>query len=176
MKSTLYRAITFVVFLVLCATAYGEPPSKIAVVDISKVLESFPEESRVFRTIERLRETYEERMAEYTQQLDDIELAIIDAKNDEDDLEVSKLEDKKKDVQDDRRTFHDIQTRRIQNAYKELSEGEGIVEEVFKAIEYIAINEGFSIVLESTDSRIWWFSKEIDITDLVIDRLRATTQ
>jgi Skp family chaperone for outer membrane proteins len=42
-----------------------------------------------------------------------------------------------------------------------------------KAIEYVAINEGYTIVLDaSAITTIIWWSLEIDITDLVIERLK----
>ena len=43
----------------------------------------------------------------------------------------------------------------------------------FPDIEFIAVDEGYTLVVDSSDLNIIWYSTEIDITDLVIQRLRA---
>ncbi len=162
-----------VALFVVSAGALAEPLSKIAVIDIDRVFESFPEQARVFRELNDRRDAYEERMNEYSEQIDDLELKIIDAKKAENDVEVARLEREREDVLQDRRTYHEIMTRRIKDAYRRIAEGEGIVGEILKVIDFVAVDEGYSIVLDAGDSRIFWFSKEIDITDMVISRLRA---
>jgi len=172
-RSTRVIALAAVILAATASVAVAESLSKIAVIDIERVFESFPEQSTVFRRIDDMRNDYDEWMAERDQQLDEVELAIIDAKEAGDEVEVARLETMKTDILENRRTYHEIMTRRIQEAYQEIAEGEGIVQEILRAIEFVSIDEGYSAVLDAGDSRLWWYSKEIDITDMVISRLRA---
>jgi outer membrane protein len=172
-RSLRITGIAIVLVTLIASVSFAESLSKIAVIDIERIFESFPEQSRVFQRIDDLRNDYDAWMAERDQQLDDVELQIIDAKEAGDEVELARLEQMKTDILENRRTYHEIMTRRIQDAYQEIAEGEGIVQEILRAIEYVAIDEGYSAVLDASDSRIWWYSQEIDITDLVISRLRA---
>ncbi len=165
----------FVTLLILLPlnNVYAEPLSKIAVVYLGTVLENFPEDARVFRRIEELTDTYETRMEEYSIELDDIELELLAAKENGDEIEVARLETTRADFIENRRTYHEIINRQIKRAYDDIDQMEGIAEEIMEAIRFVAINEGYSLVLDAEDPRLYYFSKEIDITDMVISRLRA---
>lgn len=173
MTRTRLSLLTALFFVCIASLLSAEPLSKIAVLDIDRVFENYPEESRVFRQIDELRETYDERMEEYAARLDELELAIIDATEAGEELEVERLELERDDFRENRKTYHEIMTRQMETAYEQIAEREGILNDILKAIEYVSIDQGVSAVLEADDSRLWWYSQEIDITDLVINRLRA---
>ena len=167
------RCFVLLFVFVPVVQTYSEPLSKIAVIYLDKVLESFPEDARVFRRIEELTYTYETRMEEYAIELDAIELELLAAKENGDEIEVAGLEATRADFVENQRTYHEIMNRQIKRAYDEIYEVEGIAEEIMEAIRFIAINEGYSLVLDAEDPRLYYFSKEIDVTDMVISRLRA---
>ena len=169
----LIRCTLLLLVTIPLTNAASEPLSKIAVIYLGTVLESFPEDARVFRRIEELTDTYESRMDEYSLELDDIELELLEAKENGNELEVAGLEATRADFIENQRTYHEIMTRQIKRAYDDIAQVEGIAEEIMQAIRFVAINEGFSLVLDAEDPRLYYFSKEIDITDMVISRLRA---
>ena len=45
---------------------------------------------------------------------------------------------------------------------------------LYKAIQYVAESEGYSLVLKTSDADLVWYHTEIDITDKVIARVRAS--
>ena len=71
------------------------------------------------------------------------------------------------------RKWNETKLKEIDLARSELLEGAEIVRDILKAIEFISVNEGYTIVFDVSDNDIVWHSMEIDITDLVIRRLRA---
>ena len=176
MKTSRIVCSIVVVMITAVSMLPAEQLSKIAVLDFERLYESYPEESRVFRQIDELRRTYETRMDEYAFQIDEIDLAIIDARNADDEFERERLELTRQDIVEDRRSYNEIMIRRIETARRAIAEGEGIAREILRTIEYIAIDQGYSLVVASDTSGLLWYSKEVDITDLVINRLRAITR
>jgi len=175
MQRRIYRTVFLGLTLLLTGLvgSSGESLSKIAVVYMDRIFESYPEDARVFRAIEELRNTYETRMEEYAFELEEIELNLIAARENGDEVEVAELEATRTDFVSNTRTYHEIMTGRIKSAYEDIAEGEGIVQDIFEAIRFVAIDEGYSAVFDAEDSRLYYFGKEIDVTDLVIRRLRA---
>ena len=45
---------------------------------------------------------------------------------------------------------------------------------LYKAIQYVAESEGYSLVLKTSDADLVWYHTEIDITDKVIARVKAS--
>ena len=54
-----------------------------------------------------------------------------------------------------------------------LKEGSGVAEIILESIEFVAINEGYSIIYDAEDTNILWYHKQVDLTDKVIEHLRA---
>ncbi len=165
--------IATAILIVVCTGALvAEPLSKICVVDIRRVIENFPRDSQVFRSLTRMQEQLEARMAEYDEQINELEMEILEAREEENELEVEKLKNRKADRQEDKKTYYRIMTERINSAWEEIREGEGIVDDILKAIEFVTVDNGYSMAFDLSDKSILWYSKEIDITDKVIARLR----
>ncbi len=168
--------VAIVILVLASVAAAGAPLSQFAVVDIQKVIESFPEDSQVFRSIERMREQYEERMAEYNQQINEVEMQILEASDADDENREEDLRNERSRMQEDQRTYHRIMTDRINAAWKDIREGGGIVDSILKAIEFVCVDNGYSAAWDISDKSILWYSQEIDITDKVITRLRQISR
>ena len=165
--------IGWLILVIAAATGWSEQLSKIGVVDFSKVVENFPSGSAAFRKLNLLRTEYEERIQQYQIDLNDKELRLLDAKEQGDELVIARLQREVEDFKAFIRKWNETKLKEIDLARNELLEGAEIVGDILKAIEFIAVNEGYTIVFDVSDKDIVWHSMEIDITDLVIRRLRA---
>lgn len=164
----------FVLALAVTVPGYSEQLTKVAVIDLEKVFASYPQDADVFESIDLLRDDFEERINVYTQMIGDLDRKIDDALKVEDEITAERLENERNELVSDRALYAEIMNRRLMDAYRRIaSDGEGIVEDVLTAVERVATDEGYSLVLDSDDLRLLWYSKEIVITDLVINRLRA---
>ena len=166
------------IMLVFCCVfvtvaGWGEQLSKIGIVDFSKVVENFPSGSAAFRKLDLLKTEYEERIQQYQMDLNEKELSLLDAKERGTDLEIARLQREVEDFKAFIRKWNETKSKEIDLARSELLEGAEIVRDILKAIEFIAVNEGYTIVFDVSDKDIVWHSMEIDITDLFIRRLRA---
>ena len=71
------------------------------------------------------------------------------------------------------RQWQEIKTDEIEIVQNEFLQGGDIALDLLRAIEFVAINEGYTIVIDANDISVIWWSPEIDITELVVNRLKA---
>lgn len=172
-KNVKQKSILAIFFVCVSSFSWAEQLSKIGIVDFSRVVENFPSGSAAFRKYDLLKSEYEERIQQYQLDLNEKELQLLDAKERGTDLEIARLQREVEDFKAFIRKWNETKLKEIDLARNELLEGAEIVQDILKAIEFIAVNEGYTIVFDVTDKDIVWHSMEIDITDLVIRRLRA---
>ena len=177
------RKLTLIV-LALCMTAAAAVPAaaeiKIGYIDTVKIFANFRE------TIEA-EEVYKKEVDAWKKQAEDMEteLGRIGEEIQSQSLMLSaeKLAEKKlvfdQKMKDYQKYMQDIfgETGEAARRNKELTEP--IVEMINGVIEKVAEEEGFTLVLDSSQGVIVYADKEIDITDMIIERLDAqmeTTQ
>ncbi len=169
-KRLIFPALLFVF---AAGFAYSEQLSKIAVVDFQEIIDNFPSGSPAYSKLQVLKNAYEEKRQEYLQELNDKELKLLDAKDAGNELEIARLEKEIADFKTFIRQWQEIKTKEIEIVQNDFLGGRDIATDILKAIEYVAINEGYTIVLDANATSVIWLSQEIDITDLVVERLKA---
>ena len=158
--------------LLVSGIASAEQLSKIAVVDFQKIVDNFPTGSPAFSKLQLLKDSYEEKRLEYLTELNDKEQKLLAAKDRESALSIANLEREIADFRIFIRQWQEIKIKEIEIVQNDFLQGHDIALDILQAIEYIAINEGYTIVLDANDISVIWLSPEIDITDLIIHRLR----
>lgn len=171
MKKASLFSVVFL--LVVSGVVFPEPLSKIGVVDFQEVIDNFPSGSPAFSRLQILKDAYEEKRLEYLAELNEKELDLLDAQKREDELEIARLEREIADFKTFIRQWQEIKIEEIEIVQNELLKGGDIALDMLKAIEYVAINEGYTLVLDANDISVIWWSQEVDITDLVVSRLKA---
>ena len=166
-----------IVFLFLvAASGFPEQFSKIGVVDFQEVIDNFPSTSPAFNRLQILKDAYEENRLEYLAELNDKELKLLDAKKREDPIEIARLEREITDFKTFIRQWQEIKIEEIEIVQNDFLKGGDIALDMLRAIEYVAINEGYTLVIDANDISVIWWSQEVDITDLVINRLKASAR
>ena len=160
------------IMVVLGGTAAAEVLTKIAVVDIDLIATSYFGQSQTVREVTLLQEQYENERAVQQDKLDRLRELKFQADRDEDERASLQYEDQIRQQQEFMQEYYTVMMNRIKSKTSTLSQSASFAEEILKVIEYIAINEGYSMVFDARDRNIWWYSKEADITDLVIKRLQ----
>ena len=167
-------SVLLILFLFLSsAAAFSQRLSTIAVVDFQEIVDNFPSGSPAFSRLQILKNSYEESRIAYLEQLNNKELALLETKERGGPLEIAQLEREIADFKTFIRQWQEIKIKEIQIVQNDILRGRDIALDMLKAIEYIAINEGYTIVLDANAISVIWLSPEIDITELVINRLKA---
>ena len=162
-----------VFLLLIISFSWGEQLSQIAVIDLSKIVSNYFKESQAWRELEEMTEQYEEEKEAILQEIEQLEEKKIEAMNEGEDEEALKIDDEIFNKKDYLKEYSRIKYNQIQKKRNSLIESPTFLSEILGVIKYVAENEGYSVVMRSRDPDLMWWSSEVDITDMVLQRLRA---
>lgn len=169
----------FVLLLFVCLFIFTLPLSaeqitKVAVLDYTRILSAFYADSAEARRIDEMKTVFAQevrRLQEEIQTLEERKLEAENRGNSRDALDIdSTIQDKKQYYQE----YVRVRGNQIQQSAANLGSSNELAREILKEIQYIAESNGFSIVLKRSDPDLLWWSYEVDITDLVLQRLMSS--
>jgi outer membrane protein len=169
------RRIGFVFLLLLLGLgAWGEQLTTVAVIDITRVYNSFYRDSQQVRELESLRRQYQAEIESHRRELEQLEDDRVEAEERGDEEEVEELD---QEILEKRQFLQDLAARRQRqlNAREESLVSDSFLNQLQDAIEFVAESEGYTVVLRTDMEGLQWWSAAVDISDLVLDRLRQTT-
>ena len=165
-----------VIVLALCMLVAAAVPAsaeiKIGYIDTVKIFANFKE------TIEA-EEVYKKEVEVWKKQAEEMEAELANMREDIQSqslmLSAEKLAEKKlifdQDMKDYQKYMQDIFGENGEAARRNKELTEPIVEKINGIIDIVAKEEGFTLVLDSSQGVIVYADKEIDITDMIIARL-----
>lgn len=151
----------------------AEQLTTVAVIDISKVYNSFYRDSRSVRELEQLKDRYQSEIDREVEELNDLRDELADAEQAGNESRVEELES---EVERQQRYVEDLTRRRreqLQSRQQNLV-SDDFLNRLQDAISDVAENEGYTVVLRSDQDGLQWWSSTVDISDQVLDRLRRT--
>ena len=148
--------------------------TRFAVVDLARVYTAFFMESREVREFEERSARVQADIDRMTREIQELNSRRIDAVMAGNQTEALRLESEISGRTDFLRDFHATRTAELERQRRQLAQSPGFLSQVHDEIRFIAEREGFSMVLNLSDNRnILWFSPTVDITDRLIQNLRA---
>ena len=153
-------------------TVTAEQLSKIGIVNFSKIVEDYFAESSAWREIDAMRDKYNEGKDQILDEINELKMQKLEAENDGNELNVLKIDDQIYSKQEYLKEFHSIWQSRINNKVQGVYQSSTFTAEILDAINYIAENEGYSMIMRTQDPNILWYNQEIDVTEKVLARLR----
>ncbi len=168
------RRFCFAVILAVLSSSFAvsEQLSQIAVIDLSKIVSNYFRESQAWRELEEMTEEYEAEKEAIFEEIEQLEARKIEAKNEGDDAEALEIDDEIFNKKEYLQEYSRIKYNQIQKKRNSLIESPTFLSEILNVIKYVAENEGYAVVMRSRDPDLMWWSSEVDITDLVLRRLR----
>lgn len=167
MKKLLLVLICFM--FVFSATAADL--ATVGVVDIVRVAEVHLRDSKDFRDIEDFRLQIEEELRSINKEIDELLEEQLEARQDGNDSKVRKLEEQIYEKKTELRQYYNFRTKQLEDMKKNLTNSDAFIQELNNAIKRAAERRGFTVILRLDESNIIWYSREVDITDQVIDYL-----
>lgn len=164
----------FVFILAVFVSSFGwsEQLSQIAVIDLSKIVSNYFKESQAWRELEEMTEEYEAEKEAILEEIEQLEARKIEAQNEGDDAEALEIDDEIFNKKEYLQEYSRIKYNQIQKKRNSLIESPTFLSEILNVIKYVAENEGYAVVMRSRDPDLMWWSSEVDITNLVLQRLR----
>ena len=168
---------TFLIIIILIsASAFvsAEQIAKIGIINYSKIVSAYSGDSRSLRDIERMIKSYEDGVSSIKEDIYNLQERKLYYQNNNDEINVLKYEDQIEKKKDYLKEYSRLKLSKIEAKKSRLIQSQEFLSQILDKIEYIAESEGYSIIFNSKDPNIIWWSETVDITDLVIEKLKAS--
>jgi outer membrane protein len=144
---------------------------KVGVININKIAQTYFKNSNALRELEQEKEKNKRYIDQIKEQIKELEKKILEAKINNDDDIARRYELDKDKKTEHLREYSRITTQRIEEKMKKLYYSDNFMNELLDAIDTISFKNGFSLVLDINAGNIYFYTPEIDLTDLVIEEL-----
>jgi outer membrane protein len=172
MNRKIYPLIS-ILLLSAAVSAFATQITKVGVVDRAKILQTFYKESQATRELEDLKETIQNELVRLNEEIKMYEERKLSAENRGDETEALKLDNiifnKKQYMQD----YYRTKNNQLTEKQKSLSQDIEFAKELMDTINFIALSQGFSIVMDKTTPGLIWYNEEVDITNMVLEHLQS---
>jgi len=161
------------IFLLLnvCGLLYGQQLTRFAVVDLSRVYTAFFRESRAVREWEERSARVQSDIDRMTREILELRSRHADAVLRDDQNEALRLETQINRRSEFLRDYYQTKTEELETQKRNLMRTGSFLEQVHDEMRFIAESEGYTMVLDSKNPVILWFSPSVDITDKLIQNL-----
>ena len=164
------KAIIFTLLFCASVTAYAQQQiPKIGVIDYSRIVQQMMPNSDQLQEIKKIKQAIEDETASI-----ETEIAAL-----EKDKTKSHFNDNTEEIDEQISSLRYYLRQFVEEKNKEREEKLVIVpatteilSKIVNQIQYVAESEGYSIIFDSKDRNIIWWTHSVDITDLVMKKLR----
>ena len=154
-------------------SGFANQITKVGVIDRARILQTFYVKSQATRELESFKEEIQNELIRLNNEIKMLEDRKLTAENRGDEGEALRLDnvifDKKQYMQDYYRTKNNQLSEREKNMSQDIE----FAKELVDVISFIALSQGCSVVLDKTTPGLIYWNDEVDITDLVLQRLQS---
>ncbi|MDR2965434.1 MAG: OmpH family outer membrane protein [Treponema sp.] len=171
----LKRTFILLFLSVLLITAvHGQHLTRVCVVDLPRVYQEFFRESRAVREFEDRSNRVQTEVNRRQNSINELKVRLEEARESNNTSQVNRLEVQINNQTESLREYFQAQTAILENQRRNLMVSGSFLTQVNDEIRFIAESEGFSIVMDiKANNSIVWYNPTIDITDKLIQSLRA---
>ena len=168
------KAFLFALLFFASVAVYAQQQiPKIGVIDYSKIVQRMMPNSDQLQEIKNIKQAIEDETKA-------IEAEIATLEKEKGDVESrSHFNDASEDINEQIVSLRYYLKQFVDEKNKELEEKKALVPDtteilskIVNQIQYVAESEGYSIIFDSKDRNIIWWTHSVDITDLVMRKLR----
>ena len=172
-RKTLICGLGAALFTLLAAgTAWAEQITKVGVVDLSKVFNSYSKDSSGGRELNDYWMETDAQLGKITKEITELQVLREQAKKDNDERAVLDYDKQISEKRDYQRDYYRYRKLEYDKKYDSLMKSSGFYSEMLKIIEFIAVRDSYSLILKSSDPSLMYYSKNVDITQDVIDYIK----
>lgn len=165
------KLMLIILFFTVSVTLFSQVIPKIGIINYSKLISSFSKSSYAIQEVDRLTKSYEAGVAAIQKDIAALGERKLYYSTLDDNFNVLKMDeqiDKKKIYLQE---YSRLRLKNIRDKQNNIFESSAFLREVLEKIEHVAESEGYSVVYNSKDPYLIWWSQSVDITDLVIEKL-----
>jgi outer membrane protein len=168
-----------VLAILTLAAAFAVPAAsqqltRIAVVDLQRVFTTFYRDSKAVRDFEERSARVQSEIDRMTAEIQNLQRDKVDAERAQDSERVLRLESDIYKKTSFLQEYFRVKTAELEDQKKKLSQSSAFFQQVHDEIGLVAEKEGYSMVFNLRESTgVLWYSRTVDITDLVIESLNT---
>lgn len=173
MRKNFIFIILLTLLLIVCGIGFSAIKLvKIGVVNIEKVFAAYPGIADIQKRLKEERDKYEAEINRKKEEINILETTLTNSNLTEKDKEarLAEIEYKRKELSD----FINNINEKLNALREELSTP--VYKKIWTVIQRVGIQRGFSIILKQSSDSILYIDKEIDITEEVINKLKAEVE
>ncbi|MEI6875755.1 MAG: OmpH family outer membrane protein [Spirochaetota bacterium] len=181
MQAKLKTAILISLVFLLGPGLFGQQITRIAVVDLGKVIVGYSRDSSALRDYEAKKTQIQQEINGMAEEIKALQSQKADAEKSRDAPASTRLEGEIAKKTDTLRAYVRAKQDELDREASKLNSSNAFVQLIYQKIQLVAETEGYSLVLnlKSADavmSAVLWYSPMIDITDKVIASLIGKAQ
>jgi len=166
----LYSILLFIGLAALFPAA-AEQLTTVGIVDVTKVTTAFFRDSQAVRELEDLTAKLQAEINGITAEINQLRERKLTAENSGNQTLALQLDEEIFNKTNYLRDYYRIKSGQLQDRRNRLAESSSFLSELQGAIAFVAEDQGYNVILKSSDPNLLWWSRQVDITDLVITRL-----
>jgi outer membrane protein len=171
------RCALVLAVLFITSMAGAQQMTRYAVVDLTKILESFYSDSKTLRDFEEKQRSVQAEIDKMSKEIKDLQQKKVESQQKGDDAKVVELDSLIQKKTEFVKDYYKVKNEELDSQRKKLFESSEFASEVYAEIRRVAEGEGYSMVIDwkrASELRfLIWYSTSIDITDKVIENLTA---
>ena len=158
---------------VLCAVSIfpQQEITRIGVVDTGKIYSRYYEDSKALRDLQEFKESILEESSSIQDEINDLKSRKVDADRQAKREEAIRLEGQILAKENFLREYQRVKNLEYRSRRTKVELESAFLTEVADAIAFVAISDGFSIVMEKQNSIFLYYTVESDLTDRVLEYL-----
>jgi outer membrane protein len=167
------RTWTIAVLLLLAAALLPaeQEITKVGVVDTSRIYSVYFQDSKALRDLAAFKQSILEESTKLRAEITSLQTSKVDAERDGRKDEALRLESRILEKENFLREYQRVKNLEYRSRQSKVELESSFLGELADAIGYVAVSEGFSIILEKQNPIFLYFTPESDITEKVLQHL-----
>ncbi len=169
------KAFLFLLVFSTSVSLYAQQQiPKIGIIDYSKIVQKMMPDSDQLQEIKNIKQSIETETASIEK-----EIATLEQEKAEVEKKNHYFRDPTEEIDEQIASLKYYLQQFVEEKNKELEEKKvlvpdttEIISKIVAQIQYVAESEGYSVIFDSKDKNLIWWSHSVDITDLVMKKLR----
>jgi outer membrane protein len=154
----------------------AEQLTTVGIVDVTKVSTAFFRDSQAVRELEDLTTRLQSEIDGITAEINQLKDRKLQAENSGDQARALRLDEEIYNKTNYLRDYFRIKNTQLQERRNRLAESSSFLTQLQQAIAFIAEDQGYNVIIKSSDPNLLWWSRQVDITDLIITRLLQSSR
>jgi outer membrane protein len=161
-----------VLCLALTVSSLGaQQLTTVGIVDVGKVTTAFFRDSQAVRELEDMTIKLQAEIDGISAEINGLKEQKLQAETMGNRGRVLQLDEEIFNKTNYLRDYFRIKNSQLQERRNRLTESASFLTELQKAIAFVAEDQGYNVIIKSSDPNLLWWSKQVDITELIIQRL-----